>query len=168
MPQLQAPSLTVTDEVAAATKALLPAVKRITKSLNNLDASKLPIGSLADLLYELRQLGKVLGSLTTPFEDILPDTIKTVEEFFIQKLAVGESSGVQGRKSRVQITEQIIPVIQDWPKFYAHIKKTGEFELLNRAVNRASVTERWDAKKQVPGVGKFHSKRVSCTKLSGK
>ena len=53
-------------------------------------------------------------------------------------------------------------------KFYAHLKKTGDFELLNRALNRAAVNERWAAHKQVPGVGKFHVKKVSCTKLGGK
>lgn len=164
----QVPSLTVTTEVEAAAKALAPAVKRITKSLRDLDVTKLPIGGLADLLYELRQLGKVFGTLSAPLDDLLPDTIKMVEDHFIQTLMVGDSSGVQGMKSRVQVTESVIPVVKDWPTFYAHIKKTGEFELLNRAPNRTSIVERWDAKKQVPGIDKFHAKKVSCTKLSGK
>lgn len=71
-------------------------------------------------------------------------------------------------RSRVQITENSVPVVADWTKFYAHIKKTGSFELLNRAVNRESVKERWELKKQVPGVTAFHAKKVSCTVLRGK
>lgn len=164
----QAPSLDVTAEVQAATKALAPAVKRITKSLKTLDVSKIPTGSLVDLLYDLKQLGKVLGTMSAPFDDVLPGVIKSVEEHFIQTLAVGESSGIQGHKSRVQITESIIPTVEDWPKFYEHIRKTKQFELLNRAPNRSAIVERWDNKKQIPGIGKFHAKKVSCTKLGGK
>lgn len=164
----QAPKLDITVEISAASKALAPAVKRLTKSLAALDPASLPIGALADTLYDLRQLTKQLNSITAPFDDALTPAVKLLEEHFVQTLAVGESSGVQGLKSRVQVTDSVIPVVEDWPKFYAAIKKTGSFELLNRAVNRTAVQERWDAHKEVPGVGKFHAKKVSCTKLSGK
>ena len=163
-----APKLDIIPEVAAAQKALAPAVKRLTKILQKLSVDKLPFGTVADMLYDLKQLSKILGALTAPFDDLLLPSVKITEEHFVQKLAVGESSGVQGLKSRVQVTESVIPVVEDWTKFYAHIKKTNEFELLNRAPNKAAITERWDSKRQVPGIGKFHSKRVSCTKLGGK
>ncbi len=126
------------------------------------------MGALSDLLYDLRQTGKILNTIVAPFDDVVAPAIKLVEEHFIQKLAADESSGVQGKKSRVQVTVSVIPVVDDWPVFYEHIRKTKSFELLNRAVNRAAVTERWDQKKQVPGVGTFHAKKVSCTKLGGK
>lgn len=164
------PSLDVTKEVVAASKALAPAVKRIGKALQNLDPSAIPNGSLADFLYDLKDLQKQLNVLIAPFADVLPSTTKAVEEHFIATLAVGESTGVQGHKARVQVTESIIPQVlgDGWAKFYAHIKKTGEFELLNRAINRLAIMERLDAKKQVPGVTKFHAKKVSCTKLSSR
>lgn len=164
--------LNVTAEVAAAQKALAPAVKRLTKLLAQLQPEKLPIGAVADAFYDMRQLSKVLKAVLDPFDDLLLPSVKATEEHFIQKLAVGESSGVQGLRSRVQVTESVVPVVETgadgWVKLYAHIKKTGEFELLNRALNKNAVQERWDAKKPVPGVGKFHAKKVSCTKLGGK
>ena len=166
------PKLDVAIEVAAASKALKPALTRLTKALPKLAPEEYPIGALADTLYELRQLNKVLSTVTAPFDDVIGPAIKAAEEYFIQKLAVGESSGVQGKKSRVQITDSVVPVVDTehdgWAKFYAYIKKTGEFELLNRAPNRVAIVERWDQKKQVPGITKFVSKKVSCTKLSGK
>lgn len=162
------PKLDIMPEVTAAQKALSPAVKRLTKILEKFAADKLPVGAVADTLYDLKQLSKILNALTSPFDDLLLPSVKTTEEHFIQTLAVGESSGVQGMKSRVQITDSVIPVVKDWPKLYAHIKKTGEFELLNRAPNRVAIVERWDAKKEVPGVDKFRAKKVSCTKLGGK
>jgi hypothetical protein len=155
-------------EIAAASKALAPAVKRLNKILEKLAVDKLPIGAVADSLYEMKQLTKVLNALTAPFDDLLLPSVKTTEDFIVGKLAVGEASGTQGHKARVQVTENVVPIVSDWPKFYAHIAKTKQFELLNRAPNRASIQERWDAKKQVPGVDKFHAKKVSCTKLSGK
>ena len=159
-------SLDVATEVATATKAMSPALKRLLKSLPKLDPKSMPIGALADTLYDLRQLSKVLGSITAPFNDVIAPAIKLVEDHFIMTLTVGESSGVQGKKSRVQVTILVVPVPDDWPKFYAYIARTKSFDLLNRAVNRLAVQERWDNHKQIPGMGKFTVKKVSCTKLS--
>jgi len=163
---------TVTAEVAAAQKALAPAVKRLKKVLDKLAPGDLPVGTMADALYDMRQLSKLLGALTTPFDDLLLPSVKAAEERFVQTLKVGESSGVQGMRSRVQVTEAAIPVVETasdgWKKLYAHIKKTGEFDLLGKALSKPAVQERWDQKRQVPGIGRFFAKKVSCTKLSSK
>lgn len=168
----KAPSIDITAEVTAAAKILQPAIKRLTKALTALDPDTLPIGSVSDLSYDLEQTIKLLNTLKAPFDDVLAPANKALDEYFIQKLAVGESSGVQGLKSRTQINESVVPVIDNtndgWKKFYAHIKKTGEFELLNKALNAKAIKERWDAKKAIPGVGKYHVKKVSHTKIKGK
>ena len=168
MPPTKAPTCDIMAEVQTASKALAPAVKRLTKALSGLSPEKLPVGAVADLLYDLKQVARLVPALSAPFDDLLTPVIKAVEEHFVQTLAVGESSGVQGKHSRIQINDTPVPVVEDWTKFYAYISKTKSYELLNRAVNRASVQERWDAKKRVPGVGVFHAKKVSCTKLGGK
>lgn len=160
------PSIAVVKEIEAASKALEPAVRRIKKALTDFDPAKLTAGSLSDFLYDLIQLQKQFNVLTDPFEDVLKVTKKSIDDHFIRTLAVGDSSGVQGMGARVQINENVIPVPDDWEKIYAHIKKTGEFELLGRTLKRDAVQERWDAKKNIPGIGKFHAKTVSCTKLS--
>lgn len=169
MPKIvSGPNLDIAPEMTAAQKALSPAVKRLSKILEKFAADKLPVGAVADALYDLKQLGKVLAALTAPFDDLLLPSVKSTEEHFVQTLKVGESSGVQGLRSRVQVTDSVVPIVKDWPKFYAHIAKTKEFELLNRAPNRLAIVERWTAKKQVPGIDKFNQKKVSCTKLAGK
>jgi hypothetical protein len=164
----KAPNVDIAKEVAAAAKALAPAAKRLASALQKLDPEKLPFGAASDLLYQLRAVVAMVPNLNQPFDDVLSPAIKTLNDHFINSLAVGESSGVQGMTSRTQVTDNPVPVIAEggWPKFYAHVKKTGEFELLNRALNRAAIKERWEARKQVPGVTVFHDKRVSCTKLS--
>ena len=168
MPPTKSVVIDISAEVSAATKALAPAVRRLTTALGKVSPERLPVGAVADLLYDLRQMAKLVPSLDAPFADLLDPKIKELEEHFIQTLNKGEASGVQGKHSRVQVTVTAVPVVEDWDKFYRHIAKTKSFELLNRAVNRASVQERWDAKKQVPGVGVFNAPKVSCTKLSGK
>lgn len=169
MPKLaNVSSISILSEVEAATRALAPAVKRLTKALSKIKLEVLPLGAAADLLYDLQQTSKLVPNLSAPFDDVLEPHIKALEEHFIQRLEAGEASGVQGARSRVQVTVSAVPSVEDWTKFYAYIAKTKSFELLNKAPNRTAIAERWDAKKQVPGVGAFHVKKVSCTKLNGK
>ena len=162
------PALDISAEVAAASKALQPAVKRLAKSLKDFDPAARPPGAAVDALYDLRQLVKVLASLTAPFDDVLAPAAKVLEEHFIATLAADQSTGVQGARARVQVTTSAVPQVSDWPKFYAYIKRTGSFELLGRGLSRQAITERWEAKKEIPGMGRFLSKKVSCTKLGGK
>ena len=122
------------------------------------------------MLYDLKQVKAQLNAATAAFSDVVDPAVKLLEEHFVESLKIGEASGVQGSNARVQITESVIPVVEanGWKTFYAYIKKTGAFELLNRAPNREAIKERWEQKKAIPGVSKFHAKRVSCTKLGGK
>jgi len=168
--RVKSPIVAFTTELIAAQKALAPAATRLRRALENLKPESLPIGVVSDLLYTLRGAAKLVPSLADPFNDVLVPALKTLDDYFVATLKVGESSGVQGMSSRTQISEDVIPVVAaaDWPKVYAYIKRTGSFEILNKALNRTAVRERWDAKKQVPGVNKFIAKKVSCTKLSGK
>lgn len=172
MPKLaNVPNISILSEVETASRALAPALKRLTKALGKLKLEELVLnspGAAADLLYDLRQTSKLVPNLSAPFDDVLEPHIKSLEEHFIQRLEAGEASGVQGARSRVQVTVSAVPSVEDWAKFYAYIAKTKSFELLNKAPNRTAIAERWDAKKQVPGVGAFHVKKVSCTKLNGK
>ena len=170
MPPVKAPNVDIVAEVVAAQKALRPAAKRLAKALAGLGdrLANLPVGAAVDLLYALRQLGPTLGALTTPFDDVVKPAIKAVEDHFVNTLEKGDASGVQGHAARVQVTTSAVPTVTDWDKFYKYIGRTKSFELLNRAVNRTAVQERWDDHKQVPGVGVFNVPKVSCTRLKGK
>lgn len=85
----------------------------------------------------------------------------------IEHLPVSDATGVAGKIWRVQIVSKDKPVVagEDWVKLYAHIKKTGEFDLLQKRVAEGAVKQRWDAEKKVPGVGKFIAKDVSITQV---
>lgn len=163
-----APEVDVESEAAAARKALEPAEKRLRKALGDFNPENLAPGAAADLLYQMKQASSTLNAMADGLIDTLTTARKALEEHFINTLVVSDATGVQGHAARVQVTDSPEPTVENWDEFYRHISRTKSFELLNRAVNRAAVKERWDQKKRVPGVGVFHIKKVSCTKLSGK
>lgn len=118
-------------------------------------------GARADLLYEADDLRLKVQKQA----EAIKKFVSKLEKWFIQELPEGEATGVAGKVARVQIKMKSRPSVIDWDKFYSHIKKKGEFELLNRAVNAKSVKERWEQGKQVPGVEKYDYKDVSVTKV---
>lgn len=133
------------------------AMAKISKEL------KVPktFGGIADALYETRlrrlNLQKEVDALAA-FETKLKDKL-------IEEMPKKDSTGAAGKIARAQIVQEPTPVVEDWDEFYKHIKKKGEFDLLNRAPNRSAINARWDAGKAVPGVGQFMTTKVSVTKL---
>lgn len=114
----------------------------------------------ADLLYTTREKRLALQKDITAYEEL--ET--TLKDYFINTMSK-KSTGISGSVANVQLEKKVIPTVEDWPKFYAHIKKTGQWDLMQKRVADTAVQERWDAKKEVPGVGRFNVIKVSCTKL---
>lgn len=115
----------------------------------------------ADLLYEVDNTRLARGKEV----EALKKFVSKLEKWFIQELPETDSTGVAGKVARVQIRKKERASVVAWDVFYAHIKKKGEFELLNRAVNAKAIKERWENGKQVPGVEKFVYRDVSVTKV---
>lgn len=90
-----------------------------------------------------------------------------LEAWFVQEFW-SDQKGVTGKVARVEVINKEIATAADWTKFYAHVKKKGEFELLNKALNQKAIAERWDAGKEIPGLVKFTKKVISLTKAKGK
>jgi len=156
------------DQATAQAAALLtPVAQKLNKLLTPLELEGLLDGAASDLMYTLRQSAKTPATALAAFEDVFKPFDKRLEEHFIATLDAA-TTGVQGALSRVQVTVKSVPVVNDWTALYAHIAKKKEFDLLNKALNAAAVKERWEQQKQVPGVGSFIAKKVSCTKLGGK
>lgn len=121
-------------------------------------AAKTP-AQRADLLYALDKGD--LKVLRAAFKEM--DTfVSKLEQWFIQELS-DDQRGVTGKTARVEVKSKEIATVEDWPKFYAHIAKKKEFDLLNKAVNQKSVQERWENHKEIPGVGKFVKRVISLT-----
>lgn len=126
-------------------------------------AYKLPktLGKCADALYVTRQ--ERLADQKGVAE--LSSRETALKEHIIAALPKSEASGIAGKLARVSVIVQPAPQVADWDAFYKHVKKTGHFDLLNKALNSAAVQERWDAGKKVPGVEPFNVVKVSVNKL---
>lgn len=119
------------------------------------------LGICADMLYTLRQ---------QRFEkqkevDALASQEKALKEHIINTLPKSEASGVGGKLARVTVVTKDVPQVKDWDAFYKHVKKTGQFELLQRRLTVSAIQERWEDGKEVPGVEHFTVVDVSINKL---
>lgn len=118
------------------------------------------LGECADILYTTRaerlsenQNVKILKA----FEEL-------VKNHIIDELPASNAEGITGKVATATIVRSVIPIVEDWDKLYAYIKKNNRFDLLQRRLNETAVEEMWDAKKTIPGVGSFNVKTVSVTK----
>jgi hypothetical protein len=115
----------------------------------------------ADLLYSTREKRLSLQREL----DRMSELESALKEYFIQTLPKSSATGIAGKVARVQIEDKPIPTIEDSERLYAYIKKTGAFDLLQRRLNESAVKERYEDGKVIPGVGIFHAKKVSCTRI---
>ena len=122
------------------------------------------LAACADQLYRIRQerlkLQQQVENLAK-FETQLKDRI-------IAELPKSLASGIAGKIARAQLDTKSIPQAEDWPLIYKYIRRNNRFDFLHRRLNEKAIGEMWDAKKEIPGVGKFSIVTVSCTKLGAK
>lgn len=119
------------------------------------------LGACADKLYELRQ--KRLEEQKKI--SLLEAEEKALKEYIIQNLPKSEASGVAGKLARVTVITKEIPRVNDWDAFYKFVKKTGQFDLMQRRLTDAAVKERWEAGKEIPGIEHFQATTVSINKV---
>jgi hypothetical protein len=119
------------------------------------------MGACADRLYELRQkrleMQKEVGKIEA--EE------KALKEHIIQNLPKSEASGIAGKLARVTVITKVVPQVKDWDAFYKYVKKTGQFDLMQRRINDGAIKERWEAGKEIPGVEHFNAVSVSINKV---
>ena len=119
------------------------------------------IGACADLLYATRQRRLALSKQVEQLEAEESE----LREHIINTLPKSEASGVAGRVARVTVHTKDVPQVKDWAKFYAYVKKTGQFDLMQRRLADGAVKERLEAGKKLPGVEVFRATVVSLNKV---
>lgn len=87
--------------------------------------------------------------------DALEEQEKIAKNLIIEELKVQKLTSAGGRTAVVTLKTTDEPSIENIDALYAHVRATGEFDLLYRRLNPKSVKERWDQGVAVPGVGKF-------------
>lgn len=119
------------------------------------------LGAVADLLYTTKERRLAQQKLV----DSLQEQETKLRDYLIENLPKSESTGVAGVVCRASIVVRTVPQVADWGGFFKHIKKTGDFELLQKRVSSKAVEERWESGKEVPGVKKFNAVTVSLNKI---
>ena len=123
---------------------------------------KLPktLGACVDRLFAIRAERSKLSAVDTK----LDEERKAIEQRLIDELPASSAEGITGKLARATIVSKRVGTVSDWTKLQAYIKRTGAFELLSKRLSQEAVTERWEAKQQVPGVEGITVKKVSLTK----
>lgn len=126
-------------------------------------APKIPksLAQCADLAYELRERRLAIKRQMEEVEE----QEKAVKEYLINNLPKSQASGVSGKVANAKIERDTVPTVTDKKKFLAHVKKTGDFDLITSSMNARAVKDRWENKKKIPGVGEFQVVKLSLTKV---
>ena len=119
------------------------------------------LGACADKLFELRN--KRLAEQKKVDEIAAEES--ALKNHIIENLPKSEASGVAGKLARVTVVTKQVPQVKDWDAFYKYVKKTGSFDLMQKRLTDAAIKERWEAGKEVPGVGHFNAVSVSINKV---
>jgi len=119
------------------------------------------MAACADRYYELREKRLAMAKEVAAVEA----EEKALKDYLINTLPKSEASGVAGKLARVTVVTKAVPQVVNWDDFYKYIKRTGEFDLLNKAVSKTAVEARWDNKKKVPGVEPFTVVTLSVNKV---
>jgi len=123
------------------------------------------VGTMIDQLWAMREQKK---SLETEASEVA-EKMHAIEESLLSRM---DSEGVDkasGKKASVSFTHSIVANIsgdENWDKFYAYIKKTGYFHLLQRRVSDPAYRELLDSGKKVPGAEPFVKKRLNLRTIS--
>lgn len=127
-------------------------------------AKKLPksLGACVDIYHAKRAERLAANKLV----EAMKAEEAAIVNHIIDNLSKKDEGGAVGKLYKGIVVTEDVPQVDDWEAFYKYIKKTGSFDLLNRAINAASVRARWDAGKVIPGMTKFTAVKLSVTKVA--
>jgi hypothetical protein len=119
------------------------------------------IGACADKLYTLR--AKRLEAQKVV--DAIEAEEKALKSYIIDTLPKSQASGVAGKIARVTVIKKEVPQVSDWAAFYKYVKRTNQFDLMQRRLTDAAIKERWADGKEIPGVTHFTAVTISLNKV---
>lgn len=83
-----------------------------------------------------------------------------VEDAIINNFTAADLRQVKTRSGTITLMEKDVPRATDWEAIEKHILATKEFDLLQRRLGEKACQERWNNGKEIPGVTKYHDKRI--------
>lgn len=109
------------------------------------------LARLVDAYYQKREERLALQREV----DKLDTQEKEFKALIISSLRDEKITSIGGKLKRATLNTKNKPSVNNWPALYAHIRETGEFDLLQRRLTETAVQVRWEDKLVVPGVVPF-------------
>ena len=91
--------------------------------------------------------------------DVFGKVEREIKEMLINNFGKADLTEVKTKLGTAKLEGKNLPQIEtpeSWPKFYAHVAKTGSWDLLQKRLGERACQERWDAGDEIPGVKKFY------------
>lgn len=118
------------------------------------------LGAMIDRLYKLRER-RITKEKET---DAIKEQELALEAHLRQTFGELQLDGARGRVATASLSVVEQPKIEDWDKFIAYVFRTRSPELLQKRLSTTAVRERWDAKREVPGVGSMRLVKINLSK----
>lgn len=82
--------------------------------------------------------------------------LKEREDLLLERL-IAESvtngmAPIEADGYRLTVSKKIEPFVSDWPSLLAHIRSTGEVDLLEKRLLKSAAKARWEDGHVVPGI----------------
>ena len=120
------------------------------------------IGTMIDAMWAVREHKKALEAQVKE----TTEKLDAYEEALMAKMQADGLDKATGKNATVSFTSTVAANVEDWDGFYAYIKKTGYFHLLQRRVSDPAYRELLAQNKKVPGVQPFNKTRINLRTLS--
>ena len=95
--------------------------------------------------------------------DKLQEAETALKKQVMDRLEKAKNKAVSNGDRLFQLVTKDEPTTENWSLLYAHIQKTGEFDLIERRLSKAAVKERNELGEKVPGVAWFPVATLSDT-----
>lgn len=86
-------------------------------------------------------------------------------QHLIDNISKSDAAGVIGKAKRAVVLVEPVPTIEDEVKFMKFARKKGNEDLVVERPNMKAISDRWEAGKVIPGVGKFNVVKLSLKKI---
>ena len=120
------------------------------------------IGPVIDALYALREMR--LG-MQKKVDELKAEELNMRNAIFDKLAALGLTKA-SGTVATAGIKVSNIPLVEDWDALQEYIKKTGEFDLLQKRISVTAWRARFEEGVEVPGVSKVEDVDISLTRAS--
>jgi hypothetical protein len=121
------------------------------------------LGEALDLLWKVRAARQEIAAKA----EAEKQQEALIENLILDRFGKSELEGATGKLAKASIKRSDVPTVSspaDWKKLEAHIKRTGEFDILQRRLSVEACRARWAEKRAIPGVQVFNKIGLSLTK----